>query len=145
MGENLMIKKIFYSRNFSQSRTYYMRLSLCSYQIRLKWQRLLPWSSHTWEATKDVWADAVGEELVWRKENFHDIYAVSVMKDTVASSLATCPRKYCLLFHCYLLKMDWFCVESWEEDVKHWCAHVLKCFYIFQSFKFLAVTKFLWF
>ena len=47
------------------------------------------------------------------KGNSHDVYAVSVMKDTVALSLATCPGKYYLSLHC---SMDWFCVESWVED-----------------------------
>ena len=34
---------------------------------------------------KDVWAAVVGEELVCRiekEENYHDVYAVSVMKDS---------------------------------------------------------------
>ena len=32
---------------------------------------------------KDVWAAVVGEELVWRRENSHNVYAVSVMKNSV--------------------------------------------------------------
>ena len=69
--------------NFSQSRTYYMCLSLCSYEIRLKWQRPLPWSSYMWEAT--MFIRMCGQMLLmksWCGEgNFHDVYAVSVMKD----------------------------------------------------------------
>ena len=40
---------------------------------------------------KDVWAAVVGEELVCRiekEENYHDVYAVSVMKDSRRWSLA---------------------------------------------------------
>ena len=140
MGESLITTKIFYGHNFSQSRTHYMCLSLCSHQIRLKWQRPLPWSSHTWEATTFI--RMCGQMLLTKswcgeKGNSYDVYAVSVMKDTVASSLATCPGKYCLSHHCSLLKMDQFCVESWEDaSAEHWWAHVSKCFYNFQSFKF---------
>ena len=42
---------------------------------------------------KDVWAAVVGEELVCRREreNSHDVYAVSVMKDSVV--VGHFPRK----------------------------------------------------
>ena len=32
---------------------------------------------------KDVWTAVVGEELVWKRGNSHDDYAVSVIKDSV--------------------------------------------------------------
>ena len=47
---------------------------------------------------KNVWATVVGEELVWRKRNSHDVYAVSVMKDSVV--IGRLPRKYRPSLHC---------------------------------------------
>ena len=86
---------------------------------------------------KDVWAAVVGEELVYRKRKFPwSLCCVSNKK--IVSSLATCPGKYRPLLHCSLWKMEWSCVESWEEDtsVECWCARVSKCLEYFCSFKF---------
>ena len=40
--------------------------------------------------TRMCGAAVVGEELVWRKRNSHDVYAVSVMKDSIV--VGYCPE-----------------------------------------------------
>ena len=53
---------------------------------------------------KDVWAAVVGEDLVCRREreNSHDFYVLSVMKDCVVVSLL--PRKISPVASLFLMK-----------------------------------------
>ena len=98
MAENLMMAK-FFSVTKAELITHAYHSVVTEMTAAVAMKQLCVRGYHVY---KNVWAAVVGEELVWRKRNSHDVYAVSVMKDSVV--IGHLPRKISPVASLFLLK-----------------------------------------